>query len=271
MKKIAFIGSSIAVTTALAFGGAIAVFAEDGAVNATVNATSAVAPVSAKVDAKVEARVTNFKDKAGKEIDRRVEALNKLLSRVNDMKRVSDAGKASMSTTFSSQVTALNALKAKIDAEGDVTTLKTDVKSITDSYRIFALVIPQGEIVAAADRIISIGSTMNTLGVKLNAKITAAETAGKDVAALKVALNDIGAKIVDAQALAQAAVSAATTLNPDNCNQTIFDSNKKVLVDAHGKIKAAHADLVTARKDIDTIVKALKAFNIDTTSSAGTP
>ena len=47
----------------------------------------------------------------------------------------------------------MNTLQSQIDADAaaDATSsLKTDIQSITKSYRIFALVIPQGTIEAAA-------------------------------------------------------------------------------------------------------------------------
>ena len=61
------------------------------------------------------------------------------------------------------------------------------------------LVIPQGRITVAADRIESVGSTLSTFSAKLSARIAAAQTAGKDVATTSSMLGDMNAKIADSR------------------------------------------------------------------------
>lgn len=214
----------------------------------------------------IEAR----KARATAEIDRRVASLNKLEARVTAMVRVSDATKASLKATIDAQIKVLTDLKAKIAADTDEATLKADIQSITKSYRIYMLVMPQGTILAAADRVATTADLMTTLDTKLDARITDAATAGKDVTALKSASVDLKAKLEVAKTAAADAVTLSATLKPDNGDATIMASNKKAMDDARAKIKVAQDALKAARKDAETIVKGLKDFNIKVEGSLKT-
>ena len=134
----------------------------------------------------------------------------------------------------------------------------------------FALVLPQGRIAAAADRAVTITGMMSTLGSKLQARIQAASTAGNNVTAVTAALTDMGSKISDAQTQAQAAVSVTAALTPDNGVASVMASNTAALKTGQADIKTAVSDLTAARKDIATIVNDLKAFPVSASASAST-
>lgn len=206
-------------------------------------------------------RMDAIKANAAREIDRRIALLNKDISRINAMQKLSDAQKASLVATAQTNISNLTTLKAKIAADTDIETLKTDVKSITKSYRIFALVHPQGRIIAAADRIIATSDNLTTVQGKLQVRVTAAQTAGKDVTTMNASLTEMQAKIADAKAQAQTAITLVASLTPDQGDQGMSQSNKTALQNAQVAIKAAHADLEVASKDAHTVNKALKALN----------
>ena len=231
-------------------------------------AASALAQVGVNLEAKIQAKMPQIIAKADQEITRRITALTDLSTRVQSMKRVSDAGKSQISAQLQANITSLTSLKTKIDADTDQATLRTDVKSITDAYRIFVLILPQGRILAAADRIATVAAMMQTVGTKLQARITAAQGAGKDVSALQTALTDLGAKIADANTQAQAAVNTIAALQPDQSDAAKMQSNHTALVQARGNIKTGAEDLRTARQDIAKIIKALKDFHLNASGSA---
>ncbi len=228
--------------------------------------TSDTAVAAKKVDAKVAKLIA----RGDKEIDNRIEALNKLTSRVQEMKLVSDANKASLASQIQNQVAGLNSLKAKIDADTDIETLKTDVKEITSSFRIFALVIPQGQMIAAADRLNTLIGDFSAIGTKLQTRINEAQAAGKDVTSLNATLTDLKNQLTDAQRQAEAAVSRSVSLTPDNGDAKILEANKTALAQARADIKVGKQDLVDARKDINTIMKGLKAFKLPASNTAPT-
>jgi hypothetical protein len=227
--------------------------------------------LSAAANAKLTALVQKGQQRADQEITRRIKALNALSIRVNGMTRLSTDEKSSMSTTIQTQITAMNTLQAQIatDAAANSTTsLKTDIQSITKSYRIFALVIPQGAIEAASDRVLTVASDLQTISGKLQTRITAAQAAGVNMNTSVTALADMNAKITDANTQVNAAVSETASLQPDNGDATIQASNTAALKDAHAKIQAAQKDLVAARADAGTIVKALLAVKVSVTASS---
>lgn len=225
----------------------------------------AAAQASTTANAQLRAR-----ERANQELMRRLNALAKIATRISDMKRVSGDDKAALSASVQGQIDALNALKVKIDSDDSTTTLKDDVQSITASYRVYALVLPQAAITAAADRVSAVVSLMQSFSAKLSAVISAAAQGGADVSASQTALADYNAKVADAKMQADAAASLVANLKPDNGDQSVMQSNTAALKDAHAKIQAAHQDLVAARKDITAIRKDLPKGSVAATSTAKT-
>lgn len=201
---------------------------------------------SSKMSIKLD---VNSRTKADAQITARITDLGKLQARIDQMQKLSSEQKTSLNATVQAAIDEMTTLKAKIDADTDGATLKTDIQSIAKSYRVYVLVMPQIQIMTAADRAMDIAAKMTTLSGQLQTRITAA---------LNVSLTDMNAKIADANVQAQAAVSEVSVLKPDNGDKTVFASNRAALKDARAKIKAATADLVAARKDAGNITKGLR-------------
>lgn len=234
--------------------------------NAQVNTTTA--STSVKVDAKLATRIETGKNRATQEIDRRIEALNALNTRIGALVRVGADEKARFSNSIQAQITELATLKAKISADTDIETLKADVKSITDSYRIFKLVIPQGHVIATIDSIVTEINMLASLGAKLETRIKALESSGTDVKSLMTLLTDMSVKITDAKVQADAAFKLTASLIPDNGDKAKMKANDDALASARAKIKIARSDFEAARKDAHKIVTELKKTKVKTDVSA---
>lgn len=245
----------------------LAIVAASAAVPALAKTTGLGLGVGVSASATVNARanlIANAQGRADQEITRRLDALNTLEARINAMTRLSSSTQSSLAATIQAQITALTTLKAKIAADASAnstSSLKTDIQSITKSYRIFALIMPQIAIDAAADRIEAVGGTMTTLAGKLQTRITDAQTAGTNVSSSVSALADMNAKIADANVQAQAAINEVSALKPDNGDQATMHANTAALQDARSKIVVAQHDLNTARQDAQTIIVALVQLN----------
>lgn len=234
----------------------------------TPSASAAVtASVSTTVSPATMKKMDNAKAKGDQEIDRRVTFLNSLNARIQEMQKVTSDFKKTLNTTIQAQIAAFSGLKAKIDADTDEATLKTDVQSITQSYRVYALVAQQVTISAAADRIVTVTTMMTTLGSKLQARVAAAQSAGANVGSLSTALTDMSAKLQDASAQAQQAVALSVALAPDNGDKTKLASNNAALKTARANLQTARKDLDAARKDAATIVKGLKTVAVTATTT----
>jgi hypothetical protein len=254
----------------LAFAIASPAFAQGvgATLNAQVNASVGSTTAQGRAQASLQLRITKGKDRAQQEIQRRIVMLQELNTRVQAMAHVSANEKSSIAVDVQNEVQTLTLLQAKIEADTDLTTLKADIKSIVQDYRVFMLVIPQGRIEVAADRIGTVTSMLTAFSGKLQTRISAAQTAGKDVTALSASLSDMNAKITDAQTQAGAAASVVANLKPDQGDQTVEASNNAALKTARADIQAAMQDLKTARQDAGTIVKGLEALNVNASGSA---
>ena len=242
-------------------------------INANVNANAEVrtnAGVGATLSATTTARMEKARTRAAQEIERRIEALTKINVRIGGVTKISDQFKANLDTNIQNQITALTALKVKIEGDTDLNTLKTDVQSITKLYRIFALIMPQTHIAAMADRTATAINIMIGIGNKLQTRLTEMQNAGADVSAIIATLSDMGAKISDAQAKAQAAVDVTATLVPDNGDKDKMAANKAALTEGRDNLKEAHQDLVNARKYITTILKGIRELSASSSATVET-
>lgn len=207
---------------------------------------------------------------ANTEITARINSLNDLISKINSIKNVSAADKASITLTTQNEISTMTALKAKIDTDTGTTTLRADLKSITADYRIYALIEPQLEILTAADRIDQIISLMATVQTKLQTRITALQSAGKDASALIATLADVSAKITDAQTQSSSAVSLTASLTPDQGDATVAAANAAAIKSARADIKTGNSDLQAAYKDLNSIVFGIKGLTPKASLSATT-
>lgn len=205
-----------------------------------------------------------------KEVSVRVDSLNKLVARIQGLRNVSDAQKASIVSTLQGLITNLTNLQTQIGQEASSTALKDEVAAITQNYRVYALAIPQLNIFAAADRITTIVAMMNTVGGKLQARLAAA-TGVPNMTALQTDLSDLSAKISDANTKAQAAVAEVSPLTPDQGDKTKLSSNLASMKDARSKIIAAQKDLIAARKDARIIIEALVKSDKSIMTTSGAP
>src|ERR1700722_823767 len=132
MKRIHYISFLIALSLGLiTLVPALASAQTSASVGATV--TTPVASVT--LTAAEKTAIT----RADKEITRRISALTDLNTRIQAMQEVTAAFKSGISASITNEINTLTNLQTTIDAETDVATLKTDIHSITTSYRVFAL------------------------------------------------------------------------------------------------------------------------------------
>jgi hypothetical protein len=205
---------------------------------------------------------TEIQTKAGLAISNRIQDLQTLQSRINAMTRLSSTTKATLTTNITSEISRLTALRTKISSEtGEA--LKADVKTITGSYRIYMMVIPQIRILAAADRAQTVAASMAELSVKLEARIVAAEAAGTVMTNERAALADMKLKIADAKVQATAATNLVVGLVPDEKDKAKMAANEQAIVAARAKLKIAHDDLKDAHKDAKIIVGEVKKYDRD--------
>lgn len=233
------------------------------------NATSTARVAKNKTAGNGQKLMAQIQEKSNKEIDRRLESLDKLSTRVESMKKITEEEKSAVIAQLKIQIGALSALKAKITtATSTASTLEYE-KKITDEHRIYALVIPRGYINASVDRINNMALKLEGLSAKLSAKIVAAKSAGSDVSKLLENSTALNAKIAEAKAKANAAKNSVAGLVPDNGDVVKAQANRNALIAARTAIKDAGKDLNSARDAANIIAKELRKLGIKTSVGFG--
>src|SRR5258708_32871268 len=80
---------------------------------------------------------------ADKLISNRLTSLNALLTRLQNDKRLSSSEKSALTAQIQTDINGLTTLKAKIDADTDATTARTDAKQIITNYYVYAIFEPK--------------------------------------------------------------------------------------------------------------------------------
>lgn len=230
--------------------------------------TSISPTLGARKEAIKERLSSTHTARANEAIDRRIASLNELITRIQSMKKITDAQKTSLVTQAQSLLTSLSMQKDKIAQDTDLETLKADKLAIYTQFRVYALIVPKFHILIWADRLNYVLDQMSQVADKLQTRITESSNKGLDVATLQTTLTDAKAKISDARIQTQKATDAVTALVADQGDKTIGESNRATMQTAMGYLKAAHADIKIARQDFETVRKGLKQLK---TSSKPTP
>lgn len=227
--------------------------------------TLAFAQGNAGSKASIKANVSqsSLVQKANTAIDKRVTDLTDLETRISTMKNVSSSQISSLTASLETQKNDLLGLKTKIASDSDMKSLTADAKSVTTNNRTYALVIPKARILIAADRSATITDMLTALGTKLQARISEAQTSGKDVTALTSALVDFNAKLADATSLSTSIPAAISGLVPDQGNKTVMNSNETALKTARKNLTLIEKDLKEARADMKIIVNGVKGVGAD--------
>jgi len=188
--------------------------------------------------------ISRLKEKATKEIDRRIASLTKIIEKIKAVKRLTEAQKTTMVGQVQTEIDSLTTLKTTIAGLTDIAELRTSVQSIVKSYRIYVLYIPKLTIIANADKILNlIEGEIATLTTKLQMRITEASTNGFDVTSLNSLMSQRKTKIDDATTQANNAIAKVTALTPDG-----WPGNKTELQKARDMLKTARKDLNDAHK-----------------------
>ena len=231
--------------------GTFSLIAAPASALASVNATTATSGTS-KAD---QTKITYIISHGNTEINRRVTTLNALSSKISSATKLSASDQSSLSGSVNDELSNLNSLKTKLDADTDLATAKSDAQSIITDYRVYALVVPQVNLVKTADDQQVAEAKLGDLAVKLQSRITAAGAAGKTVTSLQAQLSDLNTKIAAAQAISSTIETNVVALQPSD-----YDSNHAVLSGDRDQLKTAQADIQAALSDAKGIVASLKTL-----------
>jgi hypothetical protein len=191
------------------------------------------------------------------EINRRFVTLTDLSARITASKVMTSSDAAALRGEIGSTRSGLTSLKATIDSETVVASLKLDVVKIAADYRVYLLVVPQVNLVNGADGVLAVQSRFTQVNTNLAARIAAAKAAGKDTTAAQSELDAMNAAVAKAVSLATPLSAALLPLTPAQYNG---GTAGPVLNSARASILSARDQLKTAVADANACRVALKAL-----------
>jgi hypothetical protein len=186
-------------------------------------------------------------------IDGRLAELAKLNSRLQDSKHTTEAHKAAQIASNTAASVGLSELAVKIAADTDPAVLAADCKAIFEDYRVYALRAPQTNLVIAGDAATAAVAKLTGILPELSVAMAAAAGEGKDMTEANAAFADLQAKLVDAASKANGLADSVIGLTPAD-----YNADHGVLDLARAAARAAALDLKAARKDVKTILAAVR-------------
>lgn len=249
-----------ALLASLAIGGTI-VFASAGVAGAAGSATPGPAGKGVCATFSVAVKAGATADKlhafANCEIDRRVATLNALSARITAAKSLTSSDSAALKSEVAASSSGLTSLKATIDAETDIPTLRADIAKIVSDYRVYLLVAPQVHLVIAADAVLATQTKFADINTKLAARIASAKAAGKNTDAAQADLDAMNAAVTAAVGLAGPLPAQLLPLTPAQYNG---GTAGPILVSARSAVTTARNDVKNAVADAKACRTALKAL-----------
>jgi hypothetical protein len=189
------------------------------------------------------------------EVDRRLDALDRLGSRVDNAAPLTDPHAASLNAILDGSTTGLKALRVEIDGDTTLAEVTADVRRVFTDYRVYALVSRQVVLVVADDRVDATADRLTQAGEQLDAAIEQAKANGKDVSDAQAHRAAMAAAIAAARGDVDGDAGAILGQTPATWNA---GTAKPVLDAGRASISAARSDLRTALQEARATMAALR-------------
>jgi hypothetical protein len=182
------------------------------------------------------------KARAHAAIERRLATLADLRSRVTGQARLTSGDRGQLLTQIDADSRGLTALDAKIQADTDRATLRTDVEAIVVDYRVYLLTVPKVHEVIAADTELAAVTRLDAIAARLQAAIDAARAHGHDTTRAQADLDAMKAKVAAADGAAAPVPGQVLPLTPPNwatADRPVLEAARTSLVDGRADLAAA--------------------------------
>ncbi len=226
-----------------------AVFAQDYGAKALINQVQRAENQASKTAQRQNTQLDNLKKRADTAIDNRIATLNKLLTRIQNDNKLSSEIKTSLSADIQTSISSLTALKAKIDADTDLATTRTDAQSIVTGYRIYAVFIPKERLLVTIGNLLGQTSTLQSLTPKIQDLINNLKSQGKDTSKLQPLLDDVNSKLstISSQLVADKTKVAAVSISDVDGSHTIFVAVRQDLAGVRSEFAQIRSDFAQMR------------------------
>lgn len=200
------------------------------------------------------AALTALKARAATAVTTRVNALDSAVTRVNSNRFLTSSDKTTLLNTLNSDLSGLQQLGPKIQADTTLAAAQADYRTIFTNYRVFALALPQVHFAAAADDLTGTVVPHLTDAQTRLQKLLSGPDQSKNSASVQAAMADLSKQI---SAITSATNSLSSTVLGYTPSQ--WDANRQLLTPARQALTGARSAARTARQDVKTVVEAIKA------------
>lgn len=229
------------------------VFASNAEANPSVSVdntseTSASTAIASFRKATSEAiRIAKLKTSGDSYITARINALNKLITRINNA-NIDTSSKTILLAKVESMIAQLNTLKTNIDGETSLTVIKSDIRSIFNGHYTYSLFIPSlyGEVTAS--RINKEIGTLTALEPQIESYLSQLNTNGVDISSGNTAYTDFKTQLEAAATAVQNAITKFGSIDLNN-----FATSKQILASGRAYLTTARQDLGKAKNDLQII------------------
>ncbi len=140
-------------------------------------------------------QLQNIIKRADDLIANRLTSLNTLSTRLQNDSRLSASEKSSLSSDIQTDINGLTTLKAKIDADTDVTMARSDIKQIITNYYVYVMFEPKIRLLIVFNNLQTVTANLQALLPQIQNLINTFRSQGKDVSQLQSLLNDVSSQL----------------------------------------------------------------------------
>ncbi|MCL5797314.1 MAG: hypothetical protein M1366_00745 [Patescibacteria group bacterium] len=236
MRLKQFIAATAFAGTFIA-SSALPVFAQNFG-NGLIRDVNRLENQATKTAQRQENQLQNIIQRADTLITNRLTSLTNLNNRVQNDSKLTSSEKSSLSAEIQTDINGLTTLKAKIDADTDFATARTDAKQIITGYYIYAVFEPKIRLLIVINNLQTVTANIQVLVPQIQNLINTFQSQGKNVSQLQSLLND--------------ASSQLQTINTTLTNDITTVQN----VSVNSGTSGAETTFAQVRQDIAQVVRA---------------
>ena len=176
-------------------------------------------------------------------VKKRLVTIDRLTTALAARSHVSDAHRATLSSTYTSDTSGLTAVDAKVQADTTCGQAVADGRTVVTDYRVYLLLVPQTHLVAASDTGTYAAGQLSATEPKVQAAIDAL-TDPQEKATAQAKLDDLTAKVDAATASLSGIADAMLALKPSDIPAQLatIDGYRAKVASARQDLRQAIAD-----------------------------
>lgn len=211
---------------------------------------------ASKTAVREQEQIIKLKQQGDKMATQRIASLNRLLTRINNDKRLTSDEKTALSLDIQNAINGLTALKAKIDQDTTIADVKVDIKQISANYKVYAVLEPKIRILVIIDNLQDISNRLSLLAPKLQVFINDLKGQNKNVSDLQILLNDINSNLSIINTKLSADKTAIMNISVNTVNaKDAFVSVRKDLAQIRALFAKIRHNIALMRENLGGVLK----------------